>query len=516
MFEEELKEAEKLLMEGETLKAAEKFIQVAEGLDAQGDYLAAAQTFLRAAEIYREKGEHYGAASAFKDAMIRFLVSGKLDEALRVAESVKEEEIRSSPTFAFALLMLEERRKELGDKAAEVFRLEEAEPLSEEDARRAVGAEGRVKSKSVRVEGELGEDFLERVFADMRGTANRRVEFKLRGRSREGGVEGHVSCELVPAEPPYYVAEVKLEAVWEGGLEEGILEGLIPEGFKVVDVEGGRAEEADEGTKVIFSVVRLTEGEKACFTLRATREVARTVVFRRGGLIDAVRTYLPVKREGGEFAVSSEVYGVAGGVDEVFLEDEIPLELSIIEVFPKEGDLRLIEREDTLVRWKLKSLKEGESVKVGYRLERRPRALLFEKELRLKDGRILAKAIKTVKPLDEGKYIVQVSVKNLSRSTLSNIELVDIVPKGHIVNAEGCETAKSNEETRLTWKVPLLKEDETFKDAYWATGDHLDHNQPLYIKLEGYETVKVENAGITRYKGALKGEKEVYEKKQNR
>ncbi len=500
-FEEELREAERLFVEGEALKAAEKYIQVAEGLDAQGDYLAAAQIFLRAAEIYREKGEYYGAANAFKDAMIRFLVSGRLDEALMVAESVKEEEIRSSPTFAFTLLMLKERKRELGDKAAEAFRLEEAEPLGEEEARRAVSADGYVKTKSVKVKGELGEDVLERVFADVRGTTSCRVEFKLKGKSRGREIEGYVSCELAPSEPPYYVAEVELEAVWEGGLEEGVLEGLVPEGFKVVDVEEGIVEEVDGKTRVIFSVAGLKEGEKACFMLKAERGVARTVILRRGNLIDAVRTHMPVKRENGKFTVSSEVCGVAGGVDEVFVEDEIPLELSIVEVFPKEGDVKLVEGEDTLVRRRLKGLNEGENVKVGYRLERRPRALLFERELRLKDGRPLAKATKIVKPLSEGKYVVQVSVKNTSISTLSGIELVDVVPKGHVVNAEKCEVAESGEGTWLTWRIPLLKEGETFEDTYRATGDHLHHDQPLRVKLEGYETVKVESAGITRYKG---------------
>lgn len=507
-FEEELREAERLLVEGEALKAAEKYIQVAEGLDAQGDYLASAQTFLKAAEIYRGRGEYYGAASAFKDAMIRFLVAGRPDEALRVAENVKEEEIRSSPTFAFTLIMLEERKRKLEEKgAAEALRLEEAEPLSEEDARKAVGAERWMKAKSLRVKGEVDEATLGRIFAEMRGAVDCRVTFKLTGKSSGKTVEGYVGCELTPAEPPYYVAEAEVEVLWEGGLEDASLEGLVPEGFEVVDVEGGSVEEADGGTLVKFNVGRLAEGEKARFRVKAARNVARTVIFRRGSLLDAVRTYLPVRRENGKLTVSSEVRGVTGGVDEVFLEDEIPLELAIVGMFPEGGEVRLVEGEETLVRWRLKGLSEGESVKVGYHLERRTRALIFEREVRLRDGRLLAKAMKTVEPLDEGRYVVQVSVRNFSKSPLSNVELVDLVPKGHTVNSEGCEVTESDEGTRLTWRIPLLGEGETFEDAYWAVGIHVHHSQLPRIKLENYETVRVEGPAITRYKGTLEGRK---------
>ncbi|MBS7288570.1 MAG: hypothetical protein KIH01_07465, partial [Candidatus Freyarchaeota archaeon] len=354
-FEEELKEAERFLVEGEALKAAEKYIQVAQRLDAQGDYLAAAQTFLKAAEIYRGRGECYGAASAFKDAMIRFLVAGRLDEALRVAETVKEEEIRSSPTFAFTLIMLEERKKELEEKgAAEAPRLEEAEPLSKEDAGKAVGTERWVRSRSVRVKGEVDEATLGGVFAKMRRTIDRRVTFKLTGKSGGKRVEGYVGCELTLTDPPYYVAEVELGGLWEGGLEDASLEGLVPEGFEVVDAEGGSVEEADGGTRVTFKVGRLAEGEKARFRVKAARSVARTVVFRRGNLLDVVRTYLPVRGENGKLIVSSEILGIAGGVNDVFLEDEIPLELAIVGMFPEGGEVRLVEGEETLVRWRLK------------------------------------------------------------------------------------------------------------------------------------------------------------------
>ncbi|MBS7288569.1 MAG: hypothetical protein KIH01_07460, partial [Candidatus Freyarchaeota archaeon] len=146
-------------------------------------------------------------------------------------------------------------------------------------------------------------------------------------------------------------------------------------------------------------------------------------------------------------------------------------------------------------------------VKVGYYLERRARALMFERELRLKDGRLLAKATKVVEPLDGERYVVQVSVRNFSKSPLSGVELVDLVPKGHIVNPEGGEATESQEGTRLTWRIPLLGEGETFEVAYWAVGIHVHHSQPPRVKLEGYEVVRAEGPAIIRYRGTLEGGK---------
>ncbi len=508
-FEEELKEAERLIEEGEELRAAEKYIHVAERLDARGDYLAAAQIFLKAAEIYRKRGEYYGAANAFKDAMIRFLVAGKLEEALMVAESVKEEEIRSSPTFAFTLAMLDERRGELekrGGVEAEAFRMEEAEPLGEEEARKAVGTGKVVWFKRVKIDGRVDENVVERVFASARKEPECRVFFKLTGRSERGVIESKLACELVPVDPPYYLAEVELEAPWGEEVEEVVLEGLVPEGFEVADVEGGRVEEVKEGSRVIFKVGRVMKGDKVKFRVNAARRTARTIVIRRGRILDVIKLYLPVNRSDDGFIVSSEVYGVAGGMDELLIEDEIPLEFSIVKLFPEEGDVKLVERESTLVRRRLGGVKEGEKVIVGCLLERRRRAMLFEREVRLIDGRPLLKAIKTVEPIEEGKYVVQVSVKNVSRGALNNVELTDVIPEGHVVNLEACEATYSKEKGVLTWRIPSLGEGEIFEDAYWATGNHLQH-RALYVKIKGYEAVKVEASNITRYRGTLEGGK---------
>nr|MDO8062804.1 hypothetical protein [Candidatus Freyrarchaeum guaymaensis] len=510
--EEVLREAERLLAEGETLRAAEKYVEGAECLDSQGEYEEAARAFLKAAEIYRGRGDYYSAANAFKDAMIRYLVSGKPEEALRIAEGV-EEEVKASPTFAFALSMLEERVRAVEEAEGgregvpgEVH-FEEAEPLTGEDVARVVGGEVRVAaSRSLRVEGAIGEGFLDRVLSDMRVSVDYKVAFTLTARSGGREVRAYMRGEFVPEEPRYYVAEVEAVNPWGVAVDDAALECMVPGYFEVVGVEGGSSEEeeVEGGVRLTVRLGGLAEEGMVKVRVRVARRMGRTIVLMGGGVLNAIQVFLPVV-QGDEGLVASSDVRVPSGRWTLLLEDVIPLEYSIARMFP-EADRTVVEGDDTIVRWRIGEVGEGERVRVGYVLEERPRALLFEREVRLRDGRLIARVLKAVEPVGGGRYVVQVTVRNLSREPLENVEVVDLVPRGHEVNVRNAETVDTGEGVMVVWRTPVIQgEGGVFEEAYWAKGDVLQHHEPARMKAEGFETVRVERTGVARYKGRIEG-----------
>lgn len=537
-----LEEARREEERGNTTEAIRLYKRAVECFDSSGENEKVAQTLYLLGELYRRGEDYYNAAIALKDSILRYLVSGNTEKAEEISKNVTDERIRSSQTFQFALELLEKRAEAQVGEEVEELTLEEV--LTEEQ----MGTILEDMEKKIEITpadaalyeiiGGKPEGFIpsvERIQLAAKPTESQSKKLLARALEKKRvRVESEVICTVtakregedaeesfkteVGREDSEHVAEVSFENVYESPMKDVVLTCYVPACYVVERIDSEAKPQRNpalEGMEAVFRFKELKPGGRINVNFKLGRNVSRTLVIQQGKEIWVVRTHTPITRETPTlFRSSLTIRNTTGEkIDNIVLEDVIPLEYAIVSVSPEKLQPQAKEPEDTLVLWKLSGFEKDGRLEITYQLERRKTTRIIEKQLQLKDGRNIGRLTKIVEPLEQGKFLVNIEFQNTTHADLENVKISDRIPATlKLIKATiEPEVTTNGEVNHLSWRFGSVAEGQSVEFSYIVEGEEARFREPPEIELEGYRSYDVRHVSTDTYQGIIQESQELRE-----
>lgn len=261
---------------------------------------------------------------------------------------------------------------------------------------------------------------------------------------------------------------------------------------------------------------KLSSGEKINVNFTLRRNLSRTMIMGQGKEIWVIRTHVPIIQETPtRFRANLTTLNNTGKVmDNVILEDVIPLELSVVEISPSDVQLYAKDMEDTLLQRITSSFGKNEKLEITYLLEPRKTFRIIEKQIQLKDGRNIGKLTKIIEPIStQNKFLVNIEFQNLTHTDLENVIIKDKLPTTlklpkATIDAEITTIEKGY---HLTWKFPKIMEGQSIEISYLTEGEEATYKEVPEIELEGYQSYEDRHISSDRYQGIIRESKGLME-----
>lgn len=534
-----VEQAKQAQEKGEIKEAIELYKQAVECFDKTGESEQAAKTLCLLGEAYRIKKDYFSAATAFKDAIMRYSFSGNIKAAEEISKSITEEEIKSSKTFQIAVNFMKEQMNAVGSED-----LVYEEPLTDQEMENALKEIGKkieiipaddkiyeiiggktsnfvAATERIQLKGKPSADQLQKLLPTI--LESKRVktihEIVSTITAKKENKDFEVSFKTrIEKEDSKNVARVSFKNTYGVPLKAAVLTSYIPACYSVEKIESPirpKMQPALEGAEAVFDL-ELKPDEKIDITFTLNRNLSRTVLISQDREILVIRTHVPIIQETPiHFTSNLTLVNKTGkNMDNVILEDVIPLDYSIIGISPRNVQPYAKEIEDTLLYYELSKFGENDNFEIKYRLEPRKTIRIIEKQLQLKDGRNVGKLTKIIEPINkQGKTLVNIEFKNTTHTDLKNIKIKDRIPitlklKKSNINPD---TLTEGKDCCLSWSFGKVMENQSLEITYLVEGEVASYKEIPEIELEGYRAYESRHISTDHYQGIIRESKELIE-----
>jgi tetratricopeptide (TPR) repeat protein len=541
--EEIVEQAKQAKEKGEIKEAIELYKQAVECFDKAGQSEQATKTLCLLGEAYRIKKDYFSAASAYKDAIMRYSFSGNIKAAEDISKRITEEEIKSSKTFQIAINFMKEKANAASVDEEELIY---EEPLTDQEMETALKEIDKkiqiapADDKIYEIIGGKTDNFIpatEKIQLKGRPSANqlqrllltvlesKRVKIKneiistITAKKEKGDFEVSFKTSI-EKDDSENVAKISFENSYEVPLKNAILTCYIPAYYSVEKIDSPiqpKMQPTLEGVEASFDL-KLQPKEKISVNFTLRRNISRTVIIAQGKEIWVIRTHVPIIQETSTRFTSHLTFlnKAEKKMNNVILEDVIPLEFSIVEIFPRNLQPYAQDIEDTLLQHILSNFGKNDKFETTYVLAPRKTIRIIEKQLQLKDGRNIGRLTKITEPINkqgESTALVNIEFKNTTHTDLKNVKIKDRIPITlNLIKATiNPEITKTEKMYYLSWKFGKIMNEQTIEISYLAEGKETPYKEIPEIELEEYQTHESRHISTDRYQGIIKESRELVE-----
>ncbi|MEM3526252.1 MAG: hypothetical protein QXV37_02455, partial [Candidatus Jordarchaeaceae archaeon] len=419
--------------------------------------------------------------------------------AEEIIKSITEEEINSSQTFQIAVNLVRERtsiasasedeliyEEPLTDKEMEAILKEIGKKIeitvADDKIYELIGGKNSNLSTAVeriQLKGKPSETQLQKLLRTV--LENKRVKIVNEIISRVTAKKEKKDFEIsfrtnIEKEDSDNVARISLKNTYGTPLQGATLTCFIPACYFLEKIDSSiqpKIQPTLEGVDVIFDF-ELQPNEKFNVLLKLKRNISRTVIVRQGKDLLVIRTHVPIIKDTPTHFTSSLIFQNKSGkkMNNVIVEDIIPLDFSIVELSPRHVQPYANEIEDTLLQYKLSNFEENDKFEIKYLLEPRKTIKIIEKQLQLKDGRNIAKLTKIIKPTNiQGKTLVSIEFKNTTHTDLKNVKIKDRIPITlKLIKSTINPEITTEKMYQLSWNFDKITANQTIEISYLTEG----------------------------------------------
>lgn len=526
---------------GEIKEAIELYKQAVECFDKVGESEQATKTLCLLGEAYRIKKDYFSAATAFKDAIMRYTISNNVKAAEELIKSITEEEIKSSKTFQIAVNFTRERINAASTGEGELVY---EEPLTDQEMENTlkeinkkieiIPADDQIyeliggktsnfipATERIQLRWKPSETQLQKLFKTI--LENKRVKIvdeiistiTAKREKKDFEVSFKTRIEKKDSEN---VARISFENSYGVPLQDAILKCHIPACYHVEKIDSPiqpKIQPTLEGAEAVFDL-ELQPNEKVNINFTLKRNISRSIFIAQNREILLIRTHVPIIQETLARLTSHLTFINKTGkkMNNVILEDVIPLDFSVIEISPRNIQPYTKDIEDTLLYHTLSNFGENARFEIKYLLEPRKTIRIIEKQLQLKDGRNIGKLTKIIEPINkQGKTLVNIEFKNTTHTDLKNIKIKDTIPitlKMTRANINP-DITTNGKECYLSWNFDKVTANQSIEITYLSEGEEASYKETPEIELEEYRTYESRHISTDHYQGIIKESKELIE-----
>ncbi|MGQ9722637.1 MAG: hypothetical protein ACUVXA_15100 [Candidatus Jordarchaeum sp.] len=326
--------------------------------------------------------------------------------------------------------------------------------------------------------------------------------------AKRGGKDFELSFKTsIERENSEFLAEVYFENTYETDLKDTILTCYVPASYSIEKIDSQirpKKEPSLEGMDVSFDLKKLSPKEKIYFNFTLKRNISRTVIISQGKEILIVRTYFPIIPETTKRYKSNLIFFNSTGkrMENVILEDVIPLEFSVVEFSAKNLHPYAREGEDTILKWVTSKFEKDDKWEITYILEPRKITRIIEKQLQLKDGRNIGRLTKIIEPQDEkGQFIVNIEFQNTTHSDLEDVKIEDkIFPSQKLAGATiEPEISTKENMSHIIWNFTKILENQSIEIYYLIEGKKELYKEIPEIEIKDYKSYGVRRVSTEQY-----------------